>query len=364
MDQERIQRIVVCHFPGFRHNHLRRLRQHFGKLSIAADMPAAALQKAGIAKQLAQDFVYWRKAIDHENLLKTLQRFGIEVLFLDDELYPPLLKEIADPPEVLFIRGKLPQGYTVAFVGSRKFTQYGHICVNLLIPDAVRFGIVTVSGLALGIDALVHKKTIEHAGKTIAVLGSGIDAPSVYPRSNYWIAERLLETGGVLISEFPPGTPARKEHFPLRNRIIAGLSLATVVIEAGERSGSLITARLALEENRDVFAVPGPITKQTSAGTNHLLKMGAIPCINFSSVLEGLALDLQEIASNSVIKLPLNIKEREIIGCLEEEQHIDELARQTKTDPGSLGAMLTSLELRGLISHTGSQKWIRTPGLP
>jgi len=364
MTPHKRDQIIAAHYPRFRTKQLRLLRKYFGDLGKALTSPSEKLRKAGLTTKQAAAFCHWRTTVNEKTIFQTLERYHIRLLFLTEDDYPLLLKETADPPEVLFVRGELSDALHIAFVGSRKYSQYGQICVSLLIPDAVMYQITTVSGLALGIDALVHRKTIERGGKTVAVLGTGVDQSSMYPKNNRWIADRILATGGALISEFPPGTTARKEHFPMRNRIIAGLSRATVVIEAGQRSGSLITARLALEENREVFAVPGPITKSTSAGTNHLLQAGAIPCVNFTSVLEGLALDVQERHTKESLDLPLNLNERQIIQCLSEERHIDELTVLTGFDAGSVGSILTSLELRGLVKRLDTQRWKKLNRLP
>jgi len=301
-----------------------------------------------------RDFIEWRTAVHIENILEVLRVYGIRIIFLGDENYPQLLSQTSDPPEALFIRGDIQPSTSISFVGSRKYSQYGQICINLLIPDAVAYGLSTVSGLALGIDSLVHKKTVDCGGVTIAVLGTGVDTHSIYPKSNHWLAERILDTGGVVLSEFPPGTTARKEHFPMRNRIIAGLSPATVVIEAGQRSGSLITARLALEENREVFAVPGPITSTLTAGTAKLLKSGAKLVYNVKDVLEELdiAHSAKCIAAREI--LPDNKEEETILKILENEsRHIDEIVRLTGLGTGKIASILTLMEIKGKIKNLG-----------
>lgn len=364
MNPDTVDNILVAHYPGFRSSHLRRIRESLGSIGEAVHCHSDKLKLPGFSESLVSDFISWRSDVNREQIFQILRRFQIQVIFRLDAEYPELLKQCSDPPEVLFVRGEIPQGEKIAFVGSRKYSSYGQTCVSLLIPDAVACGVVTISGLALGIDGLVHKKTIDSGGRTIAVLGTGIDSPSVYPRAHSWLSDRILETGGALISEFPPGTPGRKEHFPMRNRIIAGMSRATVVIEAGERSGSLITARLALEENRDVFAVPGPITRSSSAGTNNLLRSGATPCLNFASVIDGLSLDPQSMAEQYRAELPLSHEERQILERLTMEQTADELAESLCKDIRALGSQLTALELRGIVNRSDSGRWIRVSGLP
>ena len=207
------------------------------------------------------------------------------------------------------------------------------------------------------------KKTLEYGGKTVAVLGSGVDSFAVYPRHNAWLADEIVKQGGALVSEYPPGTRARKEYFPSRNRIIAAFSMGTVIIEAGIRSGSLITARLALEDNRDVFSVPGPITKPSSKGTNELLKMGAIPCTDFTTVLDGLGLDQKKQTDNTHESPKISDLEKQILDSLSEDLHIDSLSVLLNIETSKLSSILVNLELKGLVQQTANQRWIRCESL-
>lgn len=206
--------------------------------------------------------------------------------------YPPLLHEIYDQPLGLYVRGAaLPSNVPVAFVGSRKATPYGRSATHALARPLAARGVTIVSGLAYGIDAEAHRAALAVHGRTVAVLGSGVDEASLYPRAHRDLAMEIVSLGGAVISEYPPGTAPRPEYFPQRNRVIAGLARAVVVVEAGGTSGALITARLALSENRDVLAVPGPITSPLSEGTNRLLREGAAPALSADDVLEALALE-------------------------------------------------------------------------
>src|SRR5688572_22354079 len=217
----------------------------------------------------------------------------IEVVRIGDDRYPPLLRAIHDPPETLYVRGSVDALHRPALgvVGTRKMTPYGATAVRMLIPAAARAGAVIVSGLALGIDAAAHAACLEHGGTTVAVLAGGVDAPSVGPRTNAALAERIVANGGALVSEHPPGTHPMTFGFPLRNRIIAGLCGATLVIEAAAKSGALITAYQALDGGRDVLAIPGPITSPASAGTNGLLRRGAVPITAAADLLEALGIE-------------------------------------------------------------------------
>jgi DNA processing protein len=202
--------------------------------------------------------------------------------------FPRLLREINDAPKQLYARGNinlLNNHNLLAVVGSRQATLAGKQAIELLLPDLIYAGIVIVSGLAYGIDSLAHQEAVKQKQPTIAVLGTGIDDKSIYPQLHVPLAHHILEHNGLIISEYPPGTPPQKYHFPARNRIVAGISQATLVIQAALKSGSLITARLAMEYNRDVAAVPGTISDPLAAGTNDLIRYGAIPALTAEDIL-------------------------------------------------------------------------------
>ncbi len=240
----------------------------------------------GILEKNIIEKIKWKKPkINPDKEYEKLTKKGIKVLTIKDKNYPKLLKEIYAPPAILYIKGKLSEP-CLSIVGSRQLSPYGYRTAPKLSFDLAKKGLTIVSGLAKGIDTLAHQAALKANGKTIAVLGSGLD--NIYPRDNKKLFEEITQNGAV-ISEFPLGAPPKGQHFPQRNRIVSGLSLGVLVIEAGERSGSLITARQALEQNRDVFAVPGPINSLTSAGTNGLNKMGAKPVTEANDILEELS---------------------------------------------------------------------------
>ncbi len=219
----------------------------------------------------------------------------IVVIPLDDPRYPPLLRQIADPPAKLFARGDLAvlsREDAIAVVGTRQMTRYGEAVTKQLVAPLAAAGTPIVSGLALGIDAIAHEATVGSGGLAIAVLAAGVADRDIGPRANFGLARRILSSGGVLISEFPSGTPATKDKFLLRNRIVAGLARATIIVEAAARSGALVTARLALEDGRDVYAVPGPITSSASEGTNKLIATGAMPILSPTMLLEELSVEI------------------------------------------------------------------------
>lgn len=220
--------------------------------------------------------------------LNTTMSDEIKALSLDDTSYPLLLTEISKPPTTLYYRGNidlLTHPNLLAVVGSRKTSSSGIEACNALLPPLVEQGVILVSGLAYGIDSLAHHISVKAKQPTVAVLGSGVDDSSIYPKENIGLAHEILKYGGLVISEYPPGTSPSAKQFPARNRIIAGICKATLVIQAAKRSGSLITARLALEGGREVFAVPGPITDVACEGTNMLIRDGAIPALSSTDIL-------------------------------------------------------------------------------
>lgn len=279
---------------------------------------------------------------------------GIAVIRIGDAAYPRLLREIADPPSALYVRGDaaaLSHPLPIAVVGTRKMTAYGSAAVRIVARPAAAAGAAIVSGLALGVDAAAHAAALDAGGVTIAVLAGGVDAPSVGPRTNAGLAERIVASGGALVSERPPGATPTKASFPRRNRIIAGMARGTIVIEAAAKSGSLITAYLALEGGRDVFAVPGPITSASSAGTNGLIRRGAAPATCADDVLAAYGLRAAAAASPAG---PRGAREREVLRVLGRgPQTVDSIARATGLDARDAMAALAALAVSGAIEDDG-----------
>ena len=262
-----------------------RLVEHFGSPAAAYTASLTELESCGIPARVAQSIFAQAGLKEAARDLEASAKAGCQVVAYSSDDYPPRLKQIPDPPLVLYVRGevKVLSSYAVAIVGTRRPTAYGSQVAQRLGRDLAQRQLVIVSGLARGIDSAAHRGALEAKGKTVAVLGSGIDV--IYPRENKRLAEQVVESG-ALISEFPPGTSPSPENFPIRNRTLSGLSLCVVVVEAAEYSGSLITARLAVEQNREVFAVPGNITSAQSFGPNHLIKQGAKLVDEWMDVLE------------------------------------------------------------------------------
>lgn len=279
-----------------------------------------------------------------------------------DPEYSEYLNEISDPPELLYYRGDLSllrSTRCVSIVGSRRATAYGKEVVKEIVPQLVRQQLITVSGLAFGIDACVHEETLRAGGKTIGVLGSGID--QITPLSNRALAERMLNSRGLILSEYPPGTPAYANHFPARNRIIAGLSMATIVVEAAQRSGSLITARLAREYNRDVFAVPGSIFSPLSVGTHFLISVGAQPWISCEILMNTLEYTLDSSAAGLTSRPPaLSAAEESFLSLFSYEPiSLDEMINASQMDVSTVIALTNQLVIKGLILQNEHQHYYR-----
>lgn len=264
---------------------------------------------------------------------------------------PQLLTEIPDPPKELYLRGTLPstEHKWLAVVGSRKYTPYGKQVCEKLIAGLRGQPVVIVSGLALGIDGIAHSAALDAGLTTVAVPGSGLDDSVLYPSSHRRLAKRILESGGALLSELEPKTRAQAWCFPQRNRIMAGLCHATLVVEAREQSGTLITARLALDYNRDVFAVPGPVTSQNSEGPHRLIRDGALLVRTSSDILE--ALELQGQVSLPFQPKNLSEEEQRIAAALATPRARDNLAVHLHMDISKLNVLLSSMELKGLVKE-------------
>lgn len=273
-------------------------------------------------------------------------------LIRPDQGLPETLFKLHDPPSRLYLRGELPEGRSVAVVGTRKMTPYGASVAGMASETLVRLGITVVSGLALGIDGKAHTAALGAGGKTVAVLGSGVDDASIYPRLHFRLAQEILKAGHALISEYPPGSGCRKHHFHARNRLIAGLSEAVLVIEAPRRSGAMMTARLALENGRDVWAVPGAITHPNSEGPNALIMDGATPITCPEDIADALGLELEKAI------LEVDEREADMLDALRDGcDTMDAIALRMGESPRTVAALLAELELRGVVRALGGGRY-------
>lgn len=276
---------------------------------------------------------------------------------LEKTEFPPLINEIPDPPEKLHVRGTmLPDDHKyLTVVGSRKYSDYGKQVVNTLIEGLRGYPISIISGLALGIDALAHEAALRVNLHTLSVPGSGIDDSVIYPRRHRGLAKRILESGGGLLSEFEPKFTATPWSFPQRNRIMAGLSHAVLVIEATKRSGSLITSRLATDYNRDVLTVPGSIYAESAKGPHMLLRLGAIPVTSAKDILEALGFDTLKAEEEHDKSGTVDEPSKEVLSLLREPMERDQLIRMLDMEAPEANAFLMELEINGHITSIGSR---------
>lgn len=337
---------------------LRVLLDFFGGIEAAWQGDLTSLLHAGLDKRSASNLLAMRRSLDLDAELQRLDRAGVKALTWVSEEYPTNLRNIHDPPPVLFVKGELlpEDDWAVAVVGTRHASVYGKEASRRLAGDLARNGVTVVSGLAAGIDTVAHHAALEAGGRSIAVLGSGVDI--IYPEQNALLARQLQEQG-ALVSEYPLGTKPERSNFPPRNRIISGLSLGALVVEAGARSGALITADFAGDQGRDVFAIPGSIFQRTSEGTNRLIQDGAKPVLCVADILEELNLQQVTIQSEVRATVPTTPTERRVLDLLSSEPtHVDELGRVSDLPPADVAGTLALLELKGLARQTGGMNYV------
>src|SRR5687767_3464971 len=334
------------------------LIQYFGDLEAAWKAAPAELAEARLGKTLIERVIQAREGVDLDKLWERIEKQGIKILTWQDESYPQRLKEIDQPPPVLYIRGVyLPDDlFAVAIVGTRRVTPYGRQITEELSAFLAANGITVISGLARGIDAIAHQSTLKAGGRSIGVLGSGVD--KIYPPEHRGLAEQMMERGAI-ISDYAPGTPPDASNFPPRNRIISGLSLAVVVIEAGETSGALITAEFAAEQGREIFAVPGSILAPQSKGTNKLLQNGALPLLSVNDLMQ--ALDLTRMGEQKAARkmIPADATEARLMSVLSSEPlHVDEIRNQAELPIEKVSATLALMELKGMVRQVGGMNYV------
>lgn len=338
---------------------LRALAGYFPSFEDAWRADEGMLKNAGLDEKAITAISWKRPSLDPDREMETLVRKSIWLIRETDSDYPLLLAQIPNPPFVLYGTGRFSTSESelpFGVVGARKPTSYGIQAAEMITEALSRAGATIVSGLALGIDAIAHRTAVEANGTTIAVLGSGLDDESLYPPSNRGLARRITESGGAVISEYPPGTPALKEHFPARNRIISGMSKGVLVVEAQEKSGALITARFALEQNRDVFAVPGSIFSLSSKGANALIQEGAKLVSCGEDILKEYGI---EYTTNTVSAEPLSETEEQILDILGEPRSIDDIKSITGLDTPSIIASVSLLEMKGRVRATEGERYER-----
>lgn len=363
--------VAFSTFPFIGPKRFKLLVEYFGSSKGAWEAPLGEIREIGMSEKLAVSFEKHRKGFDLGGYLGRLEKLGIGVVTFNDAEYPERLKAIDDAPFLLYVKmaplrsaessaGQLPRmslcdtsNLAVAVVGTRRITSYGRDVCERITRGLVDAGVTIVSGLALGTDAVSHKAALDAGGNTIAVLGNGLD--TVYPASNRALAEKMLSSGqGILVSEYPLGYPARPENFPVRNRIVSGMSLAVVVIEGTRKSGTLLTASLAAKQGRDVFAVPGQITSPMSQAPHLLIKNGAKLVENVEDILEELDIKAMGIRQEAIGILPNTEEEGKLLELLETEGlELDSIVRISDLQAGVVLATLTNMEMKGLVKNVG-----------
>lgn len=344
---------------------IRALVAHFkDPAKIFEASPRELIQIPGIDKKLASNIVH---DVDGQAFadaqLKRVNKYGARIITCWDKEYPELLKKIYDPPAFVFVLGEFDKrdNCSVALVGTRRPTQYGERIAELFSRELAQLGITTVSGLARGVDTAVHASTLKGGGRTIAVMGSGLDVP--YPPENRKLMERIAEDGAV-VSEFPMGTKPDAPNFPRRNRIISGLSLGTVVIESAEDGGAMITASTALDQDREVFAVPGNITERRSKGPNRLIREGRAKLVDsIEDIIDELSPQLRSglrKVAGLEQRIELTLFEQQVFDVLSESPtHIDDIAERSNTSTSDALVTLLSLEFKGLIRQLPGKMFVR-----
>ncbi len=358
-NQSRLYWVAFTLVKGIGAVRFRALLEYFGSAENAWQAPGEALREAGLGQKLVENLLKVRSQVVLEKVWQQIESQGIQVLTWEDQNYPPRLKQVEQPPPVLYLRGDLrpEDDWAVAVVGTRRITAYGQQVAEDVAATLARAGVTVVSGLARGVDGVAHQSALKAGGRTVAILGSGVD--HIYPPEHTRLAEQMIARGGVM-SDYPPGTPPDAANFPPRNRIISGMSMATVIVEAGIDSGAMITARFAIEQGREVFAVPGNIYGAQSQGPNRLIREGARPLLNPKDLLE--ALNLNQVVEHRTARsaLPTDPVEAllyQLIGA--EPVYIDELRAQAGMPIEKVTAALAMMELKGMVRQVGGMNYTK-----
>lgn len=334
------------------------LTNYFGSAGGVWAADKSELLETGLSAKLVDGFVKHRRNFSSKEFFANLKEKGITFTTIGDESYPENLVGIVGAPTTLYIRGRLTKNdvNAIAVVGSRKITSYGRQVTEKFAVELAQYGVTIVSGLAFGVDRYAHESALSVGGRCIAVLASGVD--DITPRSNEWLGKKIIQSGGAVISEFPPGTKVQKSYFPQRNRIISGLAKAILVVEGAEKSGTLHTARHAADQGKEVFAVPGQVTSPLSAAPHYLIKNGAKVAFSAKDIIEELDMQLKVDRQAMGEILPATKEEAKLLDKLANEPlHLDELARILKLPISSISQNLTVMELKGLVKNVGGSKY-------
>jgi DNA processing protein len=349
--------VAVSRVPHIGPARIERLVQRFGSLRAAWSAPTHELRAVLDSRPLSE-LLETRGKVEPQREIERLRERGIDAVYPGHPGYPKYLAEISGRPSILYVRGELtPADETaVGIVGTRRSTPYGRQAAERIAGELAQAGVTVISGLARGVDGIAHRAALEAGGRTIAVLGSGVDV--IYPSEHRQLAERMLESGAI-VSEQPPGAKPDAQNFPARNRLISGMALGIVVIEAPLKSGALITASFAGDQGREVFVVPGNVFAPSSEGTNQLLRDGARLVRDGRDVLEDLSIGPARPSSAVQQSLVLSENEQRVVAAVKHEpRHIDELVEETGMPVAEVGALLFALELNGVVRNQGAQFYV------
>lgn len=351
--------IALGKVPGIGPTRLASLLEVCGSVEGIWKASIQTLGTAGLDRRTLENLLSYRRTLDPAAELQQLTRSGVQITTWDDDDYPSNLRQIDTPPPLLYVRGGFVEAdeWAIGIVGTRRASAYGREVAHTLATELAKAGITIVSGLALGIDAVAHEAALDAGGRTIGVLGSGVD--QLYPAKNRSLALRMVEQGAV-VSEYALGIKPEARNFPPRNRIISGLSKGIIVVEANERSGALITTSFAAEQGRDVFAVPGSIFSPTSAGCNRLIQNGATPLLSVNDVLEQLNMTKIHVQQSVRQTVPPEPLEADLLAYLSAApQYIDDIVRQAELPSAQVGSLLTIMELKGLVRQVSTLSYVR-----
>lgn len=345
--------------PGIGPARLRRLLEHFGHIELAWRADPGEYVRAGLDSKSVESLVALRQRVDLDEQMERIERLGVDVITWEDQRYPERLKHIYAPPPVLYVKGQIlpSDDWSIAVVGTRRASMYGKQVTEQIIAELVASRVTIVSGLARGIDSYAHHACLAAGGRTLAVLGSGIDV--IYPPENAKLARQIIENG-ALISEQPLGTKPDAVNFPQRNRIVSGISMGTLVVEGDLGSGAMLTAGFALDQGREVFAVPGNVFHRTSKGTNALIQRGAAKLVvSAQDILEELNLTFAPQQMEVRDLLPANPTEAIVLKALSAEPlHIDEIGKLSDLPIAEVSAALAMMELKGMVRHLGGMNYV------
>jgi len=359
MEEEKLYWLAFSAFEGIGPKRFALLKNYFGTAKKAWEAREKELVEVGLGPKLASELVKFRRDYNPRSYFLRLREKKIGLIFLDDDNYPENLKKIDNPPFVLYVKGEIkPEDeLALAVVGTRLMTGYGGQVTESLVTELVAAGLTIVSGLARGVDSMAHRATLKAGGRTIGVLACGLDL--CYPPENEGLVKEIIHGRGAVVSEMPLGRSPIPGSFPARNRIIAGLSLGTVVVEGAKRSGSLITARHAAEQGREVFAIPGPVTSRLSAGPANLIKMGAKLVFDTNDILEELNIESRIRRQESRRILPESPEEEMILSLIgDEAKHIDQIVRESGFDTAKVASIMSLMEIKGKVRNLGGMMYI------